>query len=69
MADRDHQLDVVERFFTGPRELDRLTLLAENCEWWNGIGTFPTAAGQTVFRGRQEIGDVILARARPSSPR
>jgi nitroreductase/ketosteroid isomerase-like protein len=66
-TDRAHNLDVVERFFGGPRDLDRLSLLSDDCEWFNGIGKFPAAPGQTVFRGKDEIGRVILGRA-PSPP-
>ena len=67
MTDREHNVAVVDRFFNGPRDLDRLTLLSESCEWWNGIGRFPGAPGQTVFRGRDEIGRLILGRA-PAPP-
>jgi nitroreductase len=70
--DRAHNLDVVERFFTGPRDLDRLSLMSDDCEWFNGIGKFPAAPGQTVFRGKDEIGSVILGRSpspRPPSGR
>src|SRR5262245_51642197 len=62
MADRETQVAVVEQFFEGPADLDRLSLLHDDCEWWNGIGKFPGAPGQTVFRGKQEIGDVVLGR-------
>jgi hypothetical protein len=64
MTDRDHNLAVVEQFFSGPRELDRLTLMSEDCEWWNGMRRFPNAPGQTVFRGRDESGRIVLGRAR-----
>ena len=67
MSDRVHNLGVVEQFFGGGRDLDRLSLMAEDCEWWNGIGKFPSAPGQTVFRGRDEIGRIVLGRA-PSPP-
>lgn len=63
MSDRDVQLDVVRQFFEGPRELDRLSLMSDDVEWWNGMGKFPIAPGQTVFRGRDEIGRVLLGRA------
>lgn len=63
MGDRDARLAVVAQFFEGPRDLDRLSLLAEGCEWWNGLGEFPAAPGQTVFRGREEIGAIVLGRA------
>jgi nitroreductase len=52
----------VHAFFEGPRDLDRLSLLAPDCEWWNGLGRLPGAEGQTVFRGRDEIGRVLLGR-------
>jgi nitroreductase len=52
----------VQQFFEGPRELDRLSLLAPDCEWWNGLGRLPGAEGQTTFTGRDEIGRVLLAR-------
>lgn len=55
----------VASFFEGPGDLDRLTLMSEDCEWWNGIGEFPAAPGQTVFRGHDEIGRVILGREAP----
>jgi len=62
MATRDEQLAVVEQFFEGPADLDRLSLMHDDVEWWNGLGRFPSAPGQTVFRGRQEVGDVVLGR-------
>lgn len=64
---RERNLETVRLFFEGPRELDRLSLMAEDVEWWNGIGTFPAAPGQTLFRGRDEIGRIVLGRA-PSPP-
>ncbi len=67
MATREEQLDAVEQFFEGPRELDRLSLMSEDVEWWNGLGKFPAAPGQTVFRGKEEIGRIVLGRA-PSPP-
>ncbi|MCU0273277.1 MAG: nitroreductase family protein, partial [Acidimicrobiales bacterium] len=68
MADqRARQLDVVEQFFSGPRELDRLSLMSDDVEWWNGMGKFPGAPGQTVFRGKEEIGAQVLGRA-PAPP-
>src|SRR3954453_18954499 len=68
MVDRVAQMAAVEQFFDGPPDLDRLSLLRDDCEWWNGIGTFPSAPRRTVFRGKQEIGDVVLGRA-PASAR
>jgi nitroreductase/ketosteroid isomerase-like protein len=65
--DRTRHLAVVDQFFDGPRSLDRLSLLSADVEWWNGIGKFPSAPGQTVFRGRDEIGRVVLGRA-PAPP-
>ena len=44
-TDRDAQVAVVEQFFEGPPDLDRLSLLHDDCEWWNGIGRFPSAPG------------------------
>ena len=67
MADRQHQLRTVEQFFDGPRDLDRLSLMSDDVEWWNGMGKFPAAPGQTVFRGKDEIGRIVLGRA-PSPP-
>jgi nitroreductase/ketosteroid isomerase-like protein len=64
---RARQLDVVEQFFSGPRELDRLSLMSDDVEWWNGMGKFPGAPGQTVFRGKEEIGAQVLGRA-PAPP-
>ena len=66
-TDRQRNLEVVEQFFSGPRDLDRLSLLSDDCEWFNGIGKFPAAPGQTVFTGKDEIGRVVLGRA-PSPP-
>ncbi len=64
-----YRLDAVRAFFEGPRELDRLSLLTPDAEWWNGIGKFPGAPGQTVFRGHDEIGRLILGRApAPAQP-
>jgi nitroreductase/ketosteroid isomerase-like protein len=65
---RDHNLHVVEQFFGGPRDLDRLTLMSADCEWWNGLGKFPTAPGQTIFRGHQQIGDHVLGRTAAPTP-
>ena len=62
-TDRAHHLEVVEQFFDGPRELDRLSLMSDDCQWFNGIGVFPAAPGQTVFTGKDEIGRIILGRA------
>ncbi len=67
MATRDEQLKVVDDFFDGPRELDRLSLMSDDVEWWNGLGKFPGAPGQTVFRGKDEIGAQVLGRA-PAPP-
>ena len=64
---RTQNLDVVERFFASGPELDRTSVMSEDCEWWNGMGKFPGAPGQTLFRGRDEIGRLILGRA-PSPP-
>ncbi len=59
---RERNLEAVGLFFEGPRELDRLSLMAPECEWWNGLGRLPGGEGQTVFRGTEEIGRVILNR-------
>ncbi|MFA5883312.1 MAG: nitroreductase family protein [Acidimicrobiia bacterium] len=67
MSNRAHQLEVVAQFFEGPADLDRLSLMGDDVEWWNGIGKFPAAPGQTVFRGKDEIGRVVLGRA-PAPP-
>jgi nitroreductase/ketosteroid isomerase-like protein len=67
MATRDQQLKVVDDFFDGPRDLDRLSLMSDDVEWWNGLGKFPGAPGQTVFRGKDEIGAQVLGRA-PAPP-
>ncbi|MCD9623276.1 nitroreductase family protein [Rhabdothermincola sp. EGI L10124] len=67
MGQRDSRLAVVEQFFEGPRQLDRLDLMTDDVEWWNGLGRFPAAPGQTVFRGKDEIGRLVLGRA-PSPP-
>jgi nitroreductase/ketosteroid isomerase-like protein len=67
VSDRTQRLDAVEQFFEGPRELDRLSLMSDDVEWWNGLGKFPAAPGQTVFRGKAEIGRLVLGRA-PSPP-
>jgi len=65
---REHNLEVVEQFFSGPRELDRLSLMSDDCEWFNGIGKFPAAPGQTTFVGKDEIGRVVLGRAPSPTP-
>ncbi len=65
---RTRNLAVVQDQFFGEAPIDRLTLMSEDCEWWNGMGKFPGAPGQTVFRGRQEIGDHILGRAPAPRP-
>ncbi len=67
MATRDEQLKAVDDFFDGPRELDRLSLMSDDVEWWNGLGKFPGAPGQTVFRGKDEVGAKVLGRA-PAPP-
>lgn len=67
MGERQHQLDVVAQFFEGSRDLDRLSLMSDDVEWWNGLGKFPAAPGQTLFRGKDEIGRIVLGRA-PSPP-
>jgi nitroreductase len=67
VSTREQQLEVVDRFFDGPRELDRLSLMTDDVEWWNGLGKFPAAPGQTVFRGKDEVGRLVLGRA-PSPP-
>jgi nitroreductase/ketosteroid isomerase-like protein len=67
MPTREQMLDVVDQFFDGPATLDRLSLMSDDVEWWNGIGKFPAAPGQTVFRGKDEIGRIVLGRA-PSPP-
>src|SRR5690606_15088329 len=64
---REAMLAVVDQMFVGPAELDRLSLMSDDVEWWNGIGKFPAAPGQTVFRGKDEVGRVVLGRA-PSPP-
>ena len=61
------QLKAVDDFFDGPRELDRLSLMSDDVEWWNGLGKFPGAPGQTVFRGKDEVGAQVLGRA-PAPP-
>jgi nitroreductase len=66
-SDRMRNLEVVEQFFSGPRDLDRLSLMSDDSQWFNGIGKFPAAPGQTVFTGKDEIGRIILGRA-PSPP-
>ena len=70
--DRQHNLEVVEQFFSGPRDLDRLSLMSDDCEWFNGIGKFPAAPGQTIFvgqgrdrAGRPRAGAVTHAAERP----
>ena len=67
MPTREQILAVVDDFFDGPATLDRLSLMSDDVEWWNGMGKFPVAPGQTVFRGKEEIGNVLLGRA--PSPR
>lgn len=67
MATSEQQRKVVDDFFDGPRDLDRLSLMSDDVEWWNGLGKFPGAPGQTVFRGKDEIGAQVLGRA-PAPP-
>lgn len=67
MATREQQLEAVDQFFEGPRELDRLSLMSDDVEWWNGLGKFPGAPGQTLFRGKDEVGAQVLGRA-PAPP-
>ena len=67
MATSEQQLKAVDDFFDGPRDLDRLSLMSDDVEWWNGLGKFPGAPGQTVFRGKDEIGAQVLGRA-PAPP-
>jgi len=55
-------VETVQRFFEGDRSIDRLSLLAEDCVWWNGMGRLPGAEGVTEFRGRDQIGEFLLAR-------
>ena len=57
----------VEQFFVAGREVDRLTFMTDDVEWWNGLGKFPSAPGQTIFRGKDEIAARILGRS-PSPP-
>jgi nitroreductase/ketosteroid isomerase-like protein len=67
MSEGNANREVIEQFFSGPRDLDRLSLMSDDVEWWNGLGKFPAAPGQTVFRGKDEIGRILLGRA-PSPP-
>jgi nitroreductase/ketosteroid isomerase-like protein len=67
MATGEQQRKAVDDFFDGPRDLDRLSLMSDDVEWWNGLGKFPGAPGQTVFRGKDEIGAQVLGRA-PAPP-
>lgn len=61
--------DTVEQFFVAGRDVDRLSFLTDDIEWWNGLGKFPAAPGQTIFRGKEEVGAQILGRApSPSQP-
>lgn len=69
MDTQERNKATIARMFESPPEFDRLTLFADDVEWWNGIGKFPSAPGQTVFRGKQEIGDVILGRAPAPKPK
>ena len=65
MSDRNKS--AVEQFFVAGREVDRLSFMTDDVEWWNGLGKLPAAPGQTVFRGKDEVGARILGRA--PSPR
>jgi nitroreductase/ketosteroid isomerase-like protein len=67
VATSEQQRKAVDDFFDGPRDLDRLSLMSDDVEWWNGLGKFPGAPGQTVFRGKDEIGAQVLGRA-PAPP-
>ena len=67
--ERSRNVETVESFFTAGREVDRLSFMSEDIEWWNGLGKFPAAPGQTVFRGKDEVGARILGRApSPAQP-
>jgi nitroreductase len=55
-------VETVRLFFEGDRSVDRLSLLADDCVWWNGLGHLPGAEGTTEFRGRDAIGEFLLAR-------
>ncbi len=55
-------VETVRLFFEGDRSVDRLSLLADDCVWWNGLGRLPGAEGETEFRGREAIGEFLLAR-------
>src|SRR5262245_5093237 len=55
-------VETVRLFFEGDRSVDRLSLLADDCVWWNGMGRLPGAEGDTEFRGRDRIGEILLAR-------
>ena len=66
-AERARNVETVESFFTAGRDVDRLSFLSDDIEWWNGLGKFPAAPGQTVFRGKDEVGARILGRS-PSPP-
>lgn len=59
---RTDPVETVRLFFEGDRSLDRLSLLADDCVWWNGMGRLPGAEGTTEFRGRDAIGEFLLAR-------
>jgi len=64
---RERNLATVEQFFVAGRDVDRLSFMTDDVEWWNRLGKFPAAPGQTTFRGKEEIGARILGRA-PSPP-
>lgn len=59
---RSRNLEAARLLFEGDRSLDRLSLLAEDCVWWNGLGRLPGAEGTTEFAGHDEIGEYILGR-------
>ena len=59
---RARNTDAATRFFEGERSLDRTSLLAEDCVWWNGMGRLPSAEGKVEFVGRDEIADLLLGR-------
>lgn len=66
-SERERNLATVEQFFVGGRDVDRLSFMTDDCEWWNGLGKFPAVPGRTRFVGKDEIGSYILGRA-PSPP-
>lgn len=60
--DEARNRDAVATFFEGDRSIDRLSLLASDCRWWNGLGRLPGAEGRTEFVGHGEIGEILLGR-------